>query len=119
MFHSTWKCVWGAGVSRNIRRVLVSGFFLLVLSGVSFAEQPEPGPTVVRAGQVSRISVDGEAPFHSTEAAVGQTRLIRLPSTGTRIALWNEGSDGDVHPHYAIGKSGAPMGPPRATSYVL
>ena len=83
------------------------------------ATDPPSGLRVERAEQGSVLALDGETPFHTTPARVRDPRLIRLPSTGTRLVLWSEEQAGAVRPFYAIGKNGTAVGPVKPTSYDL
>jgi len=92
---------------------------LLLSQAAPIADDANPRLTVVPTGQGNALSLNGQAPFHTTSATVTDQRLIVLPASGTRLALWTETRSGDVQPFYAIGKNTGPMGPGTSTSYVL
>ena len=59
-------------------------------------------------------------PFHETERAVLDTRLVDVPGSATRIALWTEESaDGNQQPFYAISLDGEKVNLTHSTSYDL
>ena len=98
----------------NFRRIVLPAMLLIPLlvspvlsaSGGGESElslQPGPGGSV--------LSMDGN-PFHRTGAAVTGERLIMVPGTGTRLALWNETDEvGNGTPFFSIGRAGEEMGP--------
>ncbi|MBD3869481.1 MAG: S8 family serine peptidase, partial [Acidobacteria bacterium] len=106
----------------NFRRIVLPAMLLIPLlvspvlsaSGGGESElslQPGPGGSV--------LSMDGN-PFHRTGAAVTGERLIMVPGTGTRLALWNETDEvGNGTPFFSIGRAGEEMGPAVRTSYTL
>ncbi|MDH3628993.1 MAG: hypothetical protein OES25_15210, partial [Acidobacteriota bacterium] len=104
----------------NIRRVRVAVWvvFSLLACGL-FAAEPTPRLTVEQTEKGSLLSVEGETPFHTTAARIVEPRFIRLPATGTRLALWNEERGGVSRPFYAIGTDGGPLSHAKQTSYSL
>ena len=68
----------------------------------------------------SSLGLAGAAPFHATTGRITDERLILVPGTGTRLALWNEIDGGGASASfYAIGRAGEPMGRSVRTSYTL
>ncbi len=66
------------------------------------------------------LSLAGSEPFHRTSGQVAGLRLIVVPGTGTRLALWTEtDAAGQIAPHYAIGRAGEEIGRAVRTSYTL
>ena len=65
------------------------------------------------------LSLDGQAPFHRTGNEVIDPRLIEVPGTPLRLALWSESLPaGGSAPYYAIGRGGEVLAV-RRTSYEL
>ena len=74
----------------------------------------------VVSGETGTVLILDGAQFHETAAAVSGARLVVVPGTGTRLALWNETDGGGAKaPFYAIGRAGEPMGRSVRTSYTL
>ena len=74
------------------------------------------------AGQAT-LSLGGADPFHRTNGDVTNARLIDVPGTATRLAIWEEtevsqGTSQAV-PYYAISLDGQTMATVRRTSYEL
>ena len=101
--------------------VAVILLLMLSLAGPLRAEEDaSPGLVVTLETGESVLSLDGGAPFHRTGSSVQDERLIRLPGTGTRIALWSEVQDGGpATPYYSVGPAGGTMAEGTRTSYVL
>ena len=98
--------------------ILFAILTFLVLLPVAAGESA--GLIAERVAGSTQLSVADEASFHSTPNEIGNQRLIELPDSGTRLALWNEtDAVGMTMPWYAIGPSGEPMGEGRQTSYRL
>ena len=106
-------------MSKYLLRILAACLFFSALSGFAFVEPRISSPNVTRVEQGNALSVDGEAPFHVTAADVWDPRLIRFPSTGTRVVVWKEEQGGSQRPFYAIGKNGGPLSTVKQTSYEL
>ena len=70
-------------------------------------------------GQTLSLAADA-SPFHWTENEVIGPRLVEVPGSSVRLALWSEvGSDGATVPFYGISLDGRAMAAVRSTSYVL
>ena len=84
------------------------------------AEIHEKSVLSVQAGQGGTSLVLDGIPFHRTGSVISEERLILVPGTGTRVALWTETyANGQAAPYYSIGRAGAPMGRAVETSYIL
>ncbi len=77
---------------------------------------------IVRAGPQGghALSMGSGAPFHRTSSDVINHRLIAVPDTSVRLALWEEVSaTGKATPFYAISLDGQSMATVRSTSYAI
>ena len=76
--------------------------------------------TVQTVGSATRLSLDDGQAFHTTRRKVVDARLIDVPDSAVRLALWGEvAPDGRTVPHYAVSLDGATMSAAQPTSYVL
>jgi hypothetical protein len=84
------------------------------------AAQGTPALGLDRTPGGVQLSLNGEAPFHTTANAVTQTRTLQVDGTEVVVALWNETADGLVTPHYGISlDGGASFAKITATSYEI
>lgn len=101
------------------RWIRVIGVF--VLSGFLFPADGLAANLVIRRnGPMTELALLGQAPFHSTEAAVADARLIEVPGSALLLALWNEHDlGGPPVPHYAFSFDGQTFAFARETSYEI
>ncbi len=84
------------------------------------AETDPPGLEVGRSGAVIGLSLGEGNPFHTTEREVINARLVEVPGSSVRLALWEElPPGGQAVPFYAISLDGENMARVRRTSYAL
>ncbi len=107
---------------KSVKRWFFLPVLLMVLlpGSAMFAGNSDPQrlQVVVEDG-VTSIALPGETPFHTTSEKVTGDRLLELPGSRIRVALWNQtDAAGTMTPYYAIGRDGA-MGEGKATSYRL
>jgi hypothetical protein len=103
-----------------IRHGVVSFVILAFFAIVPVGAEEHEGLLALREAGQTQLSVADEAPFHSTANRVVDERLIELPGSGTRLALWDEiDTLGATTPWYSIGSAGGPMNEGKSTSYQL
>ncbi|MBD3868529.1 MAG: hypothetical protein IFK94_10440 [Acidobacteria bacterium] len=101
-----------------IQKVFVLSLFTVVSLAVPILGEERLEVSSDQSG--AAIGLTGAAPFHTTTGRITDERLIQVPGTGTRLALWNETDGGGaVSPYYAISRAGEPMGQSVRTSYTL
>ncbi len=81
---------------------------------------PPPALTVDRGGTETSLSLGDNPPFHTTPREVQGERLIDVPGSTVRVALWDEvDAGGSTIPFYGISLDGVSMKRVRQTSYEL
>jgi len=81
---------------------------------------PRSGLTVRADGQGNALSLANGKPFHRTANEVTDERLIEVPGSPIRLALWVENvPDAGAVPFYAITLDGHRVATVRRTSYAL
>ncbi|UCC30407.1 MAG: S8 family serine peptidase [Phycisphaerales bacterium] len=90
-------------------------------SGLTAPSSVPLSDLVVQVDGVNQtLTLEGGTPFHRTTNGVTSERLIDVPGSPIRLALWSEiDEDGQVVPFYAISQDGQSMATVRPTSYVL
>lgn len=76
---------------------------------------------VVQSAASSGLSLFGQAPFHVSENAIADQRLVELRDSAAILVTWNEiAADGCVTPYFAISRDGGrSMARITPTSYLL
>jgi len=95
---------------------------VLILAGSASASEPPAGDGLIvgSAGATRTLSLEGDEPFHRTANEIRDQRLIDVPGSPGRVALWSEVlPDGAVVPFYGISLDGSTMATVRQTSYVM
>ena len=101
-----------------IRLGVVSFVILAFFAILPVVAEEHEGLLALREAGRTQLSVADESPFHSTANRVVGERLIALPGSGTRLALWSEiDSLGGTTPWYSIGRAGGQMNEGKSTSY--
>jgi subtilisin-like proprotein convertase family protein len=89
-------------------------------SSESAEDRPSSGLIIREAGGTRSLGFEGSEPFRVTENAIVDDRLIDLPDSPGRVAVWSEVvSDGRVIPFYGVSLDGNTMATVRETSYVM
>jgi subtilisin-like proprotein convertase family protein len=94
---------------------------LLVAPASISSDEPASTDLVIHStGSTQTLGFGGSDPFRVTANAIVDDRLIDLPGTARRVALWSEVmSGGRVVPFYGISLDGRTMATVRETSYEL
>ncbi len=81
---------------------------------------PSSGLIVRSEGAGTILSLVGDVPFHVTTDSVMDARLVEVPGSPVRLAIWTEVQpDGEEAPFYAISLDGRSVNTVRRTSYML
>jgi hypothetical protein len=80
----------------------------------------QTGLVLESTGTGYTLSLNGDAPFHSTGNEILEQRLVEVPGSPARLVLWSEAlPDGGSAPHYAISLDGSEVQSVRRTSYEI
>lgn len=78
----------------------------LGMGGQAIPGNPLEPLVVRRVGSLYEISRQGGEVFHSTRARVSNARMINLPGSPAKVALWNEGVGRATVPYFGVSLDG-------------
>ncbi len=100
----------------------------LLLAGLlaGSASAPEPSaaslaePRLIEVGGRTNLLAPGGASLRTTELRIFAPRLVAVPESSVRLALWVEGDDAEAaQPYYRISLDGREYSRVRRTSYEI
>ena len=108
---------------KGFRAITLFVLWVALLAAPASISSDEPASTdlvIHSTGSNRTLSLGGAEPFRVTANEIVNDRLIDLPGTTRRIALWSEVLPGGrVVPFYGISLDGRTMATVRETSYVM